>query len=227
VTPLHIKCEEWLHIKCEVWLHIKCEVSISNVKSATEWLLSKTNVKSDSSPNVYVKMVSSRYDMWKVTPLHIKCEEWLHSTSIVKSDYSLWQIWRVTQSMMSDYSPHQIWRVTSHHTKCKEWLLYGKVEEWLLSTSYAKSDSFLRRVTSNFKSSSPHLKWREAPLHIRCVEWLLSTCEEWLHSTSYVKSDSTLHQLWRVSLLYGKFKATSNVKSDFSPHQLWKVTPHV
>jgi hypothetical protein len=180
-TPLHMKCEECY-------------------RKFEKWFLSTTNVKSDSSPNVYVKMVSSRYDMWKVTPLHIKCEEWLHSTSIVKCDYSLWQMWRVTQNMMSDYSPHQIWRVTSLHIKCEEWLLYGKFEEWLLSTSNVKSDSFLRRVTSNFKSSSQYLMWREAPLHIRYVEWPLSTCEEWLHSTSYVKSAAS------------KF----NMKSDFS-----------
>jgi hypothetical protein len=62
-------------------------------------ILSTSNVKSDSSPNVkwflftsYVKSDYSPHEMWRVTTLHNKCEEWLLPTSNVKSDSSPIQV---------------------------------------------------------------------------------------------------------------------------------------
>jgi hypothetical protein len=137
VSPLHVKCEEWL-------------LSTSNVKSYA----SIRQIWSSSSPHKmervtspYGKFVSNPqqmrkltpphkfwretppHQMWRVTPLHIKCEEWLLSMSKVKCDYSLRQIKRVILNMMSDYSPHQMWRVT-------------------FSTSNVKSDSRLKSYSS-------------------------------------------------------------------------------
>jgi hypothetical protein len=145
--------------------------------------------------------------------------------------------------MESDSSPHQMWRERLL-IKCEECLLYRYFEEWLLSTSNARSDSSLRLATPlHIRVSSPH-QWlhstshvmsnssqhrmrRVTPLHIRCEEWMLSTanlksdskCDVWPLFTSKVKSDSTPHQIWRVTPLY------VNLKSDSSPSEMWRVTP--
>jgi hypothetical protein len=195
VTFLHIKSEELLfstwNVKSdssqhqyEQWFlcvfrwrvippYIVCEV----------WLVSTSNLKSDSIPNV--KSYSSPHQIWKVTSHHIKCEEWLlctsnvksltplymkcwewllstqneksdsspnvksdSSTSKLKSDYHLRLIWTVTPNVMSDYSPHQMCRVSPLLIKFKVTPLHIKYEEWLLFISNVKSDSY------------PHQMWR-------------------------------------------------------------------
>jgi hypothetical protein len=206
VTPLLILRVTPLHFKFE------------------EWLLSNSNVKSDSSSYQFwwvtrhVKGDSSLHQMWGVIYINVKCEE---------CDSSPHEMWRVTPLQMC------MWRVTPLHMKCEKWLLstwnvkndsslhspLWQIWRVLVSTSYVKSDSSLLWVTP--------LHIRASPLHIKCEEWLIST--------SYVKSDSSPHQMWRVTPLHiksevtpldGKFEelllSTSILKSDL---YLRRVTP--
>jgi hypothetical protein len=133
------------------------------------------------------------------------CEEWLISTSNLKSN-SISNVKRYS-------SPHQMWTVIPLHTKFEKWLLYIKCEEWLLFTSNLKSDS------------SPHQMWSETSLQFKCEEWLLST--------SNVKWNLSSIQMWRVTPLHINCEELLlSTGNDSSPHksvsspQIWRVTPH-
>jgi hypothetical protein len=138
VIPLHIKCEKW-------------SLSTSKVKSNSSlrqtWRMTHHHVKGEEWL-LYIECEEWRNKKSRVTPLHIRCEVTLFSTANMKGDSSPRQ------------DPSQ-WRViplhikSPLHTNCGEWL-FSKCEEWLLFTSYVKSDS------------SPCEMRRVTPLHIKC-----------------------------------------------------------
>jgi hypothetical protein len=170
----------------------------------------KCNVKSDYSP----------YQKWRVTPLHIKCEEWLlstanikgDSTSYVKSDSS-------TSDVKSDSSPFEICRVTPLYIKCEGWLLstsnvtsdYSQRLIWTVCDEWLLPSSNVKRVSSphqTWSDSSPPQMLRETPLHIK-----------------YEECDSSPHEMWRVTPNV-KSDSTSNKKSDSSSHHKSEFPPH-
>jgi hypothetical protein len=160
VTPLHTKCREWLLTTANLkWLlstwKVKNDSSPQQIFRVTPlcevWLLSTWNVRNHSAP----------HQMWRVIPLQIKIEEWLLSTANLKSDSKCDELLlptsngksdSSTSNVKSDSSLRQIWRVTSPQLRVTP--LYGKCEEWLHSTSIVKSDSSLRKI------------WRVTSLHV-------------------------------------------------------------
>jgi hypothetical protein len=150
VNSLHVKCDEWLLCTGSGSSPHKMVYSPHQMWRVTPHDSSAYSMLSDSSVR----------QIWRVAPIHNKCEEWLLSTPKVKSDYSLWQIWRVILNKMSDYSPHQIWSDYSPHQIWRVTPLYVKFEEWrqmwrvTFSISNVKSYSCLRQT------------WKGTPLHL-------------------------------------------------------------
>jgi hypothetical protein len=146
-----------------------------------------------------------------VISLHNKCEEWLHSTSLLCEEWHLftYNVKRdsspdsSTENLKSDSSTRQMWWVTPLY---RAWLLI--TTECLLSTWNVMSDSTWLLCIPNVKSdSSVQQIWWVAQIH--------NKCKEWLHSTPKVKSDFSLQQIWRVII---------NMMSDYSQHQIRRVT---